>query len=270
MNDITVEKHAVLPPMIDTHCHLDDRQFASDLEQVLETSRQANVPRWILIGYDPERWNQVIDLTNQHQGMAHTLGVHPSSAPAWNGDTEERLRALLISSNAVGIGEAGLDFYRDNAPPQVQADAFAGQLQLAVELNLPLVIHMRSAEQEMIAVLTDGRELPTLLFHSFDGSAQLMDVVLELGSYVGIGGLATRQQSTALRTQLARVPVERLVLETDSPYLVPARQKDRRNQPAHIATIAMMMAEHLDISAHALAAQSTANAEHLFGLDHAI
>lgn len=258
-----------MPPMIDTHCHLDDHQFERDLDEVLQNSLRVNVSRWILIGYDPARWKRSISLADTHVGMLHTLGVHPSSAHQWNDDIATELRTLANDSGAVGIGEAGLDFYRDNAPYEVQARAFTSQLTIAAELHLPLIIHMREAETEMLSILRSASVLPTLVFHSFDGTARLMDYVLESDSYVGVGGLATRQKSEHLREQLRRVPVERILLETDSPYLVPARQKDRRNQPAQIATIAMMMAEHLGMSPEDLAMQTTANAERVFGLQNA-
>lgn len=254
--------------MIDTHCHLDDHQFANDLDLVIATSREANVRRWILIGYDPDHWHSAIEMASQIDGMSHTLGVHPSCAKTWNPATEQRLRNLLKSSGAVGIGEAGLDFYRDNASSNVQAAAFAAQLEIAAELDLPLVIHMRSADEEILKLLSDGRRLPTLLFHSFDGNDALLDFVLGSDSYVGMGGLATRQKSETLRKHLTKVPMERIVLETDSPYLVPARQKDRRNQPSQIVTIATMMADHFGVDPNELAAQTTANAERLFGLPH--
>lgn len=252
--------------MIDTHCHLDDRQFAHDIDAVLAASVAMNVTRWLLIGYDPTRWDDAIAFAARYPGMYHTLGVHPAEAPLWNTEVESRLRQLLSETSAVAIGEAGLDFYRDNAPYEIQAEAFQGQIRLAAELNLPLIIHMRDAENELLDILGQEPILPKLVFHSFDGSAKLMDFILASGSHVGIGGLATRQKSDDLRTQLARVPLNRILLETDSPYLVPARQKDRRNQPKHIATIATMMAEHLDIAPEMLATYTTENAERLFGL----
>lgn len=264
MDDVTL----AMPPMIDTHCHLDDPQFEGDLEQVIAASRAVNVNRWTLIGYDPDRWDAVIDMAQRIDGMSHTLGVHPACAESWNDATDARLRDLLASSGAVGIGEAGLDFYRDNAAYDVQANAFAGQLELATDTNLPIVIHMRSADEEILRLLSDGRRLPTLLFHSFDGNEALLDFAISTNSYVGMGGLATRQKSETLRQYLTKVPMERIVLETDSPYLVPARQKDRRNQPAQIATIATMMADYFGIDPHTLATQTTANAERLFGLTH--
>lgn len=268
MNCETVSSRAALPPMIDTHCHLDDHQFDNDVDQVINRSRDANVTRWVLIGYDPARWQSVIEMAGRYKGMSYTLGVHPACAESWSDNTESRLRHMLSTSYACGIGEAGLDFYRDNAPVAVQAAAFTAQLEIAAEIKLPLVIHMRSAEQELLQLLSDGRRLPTLVFHSFDGGAPLMEFALTTDSYVGIGGLATRQKSDDLRALLATVSMERILLETDSPYLVPARQKDRRNQPAHVATIVEMMADYLGIAPHDLAAQSTANAERVFGLEN--
>lgn len=179
--------------MIDTHCHLDDRQFASDLDEVVQNSRRANVTRWILIGYDPARWDSAIALASEHEGMFHTVGVHPACADQWSADTARKLRETAVQSGAVGIGEAGLDFYRDNAPLEIQAAAFTGQLEIAHELGLPLVIHMRDAETEILSLLESTPSLPTLIFHSFDGTARLMDFIIESGSYVGIGGLATRR-----------------------------------------------------------------------------
>lgn len=254
--------------MIDTHCHLDDHQFSDDLDDVLTRSREANVNRWVLIGYDPERWEDAISLSNSTTGMFHTLGVHPSCADQWNDDLAVQLHKMALQSGAIGIGEAGLDFYRDNASLEIQSVAFSAQLQIAAELDLPLVIHMRDAESEILDLLQSTSSLPTLIFHSFDGSERLMDYILDSGSYVGIGGLATRQKSDMLRALLAKVPMERILLETDSPYLVPARQKDRRNQPMHIATTVAMMAEHLGTSPDQLASTSTKNAVRVFGLQN--
>lgn len=259
---------SVLPPMVDTHCHLDDRQFANDLFEVLENARRANVLQWVLIGYDPHRWDDVVELSRQHAGLSHSLGVHPAEAEQWTDTLATQLVDLARETGAVAIGEAGLDFYRDNAPLAVQERAFVGQLDIAADLDLPLVIHMRDAEEEVIRILSTAERLPTLIFHSFDGSARLRDFALDLGGYVGVGGLATRQSSEDLRALLAAVPMERLLLETDSPYLVPARQKIRRNEPAHIATIAGMMAQYLGTSPEELAAQTTANARHVFGLSN--
>lgn len=268
MNESTPWNDLDLPSMIDTHCHLDDLQFADDLPEVLARSRNAGVTRWVLIGYDPNRWHQVTALAQQIDGMSHTIGVHPSCAEQWNEDTAQELSDLAERTNAVAIGECGLDFYRDNAAPDIQERVFVEQLKVAQALGLPVIIHMRSAENEILQILERQSSLPTLVFHSFDGTEKLMDFALETESYIGMGGLATRQGSDQLRKQLLRVHPERLLVETDSPYLVPARQKDRRNQPVHIATILSMMADHLGTTPAALAEQTTRNAERVFGLDH--
>lgn len=258
----------VLPPMTDTHCHLDDQQFESDLEYVISASRAANVKSWILIGYDPARWSGATALSASTDGMYHSLGVHPALATAWDNTVAQRLRHELVESKAVAVGEAGLDFYRDNAPIDIQEPAFVGQLHIAAELDLPLIIHMRDADTDILRILRSEANLPRLVFHSFDGGAEVMDFVLESQSWVGVGGLATRQKSSDLRELLARVPSDRLLLETDSPYLVPAKQKDRRNQPSMVAVIATMIAEYLEMTPEELARTTTANAEHLFGLTH--
>lgn len=254
-----------LPAMIDTHCHLDDAAFADDLDSVLDSSRAANVVGWILIGYAPDRWGSVIEMAKGIPGMSHTLGVHPSHSGEWDDSMAIQLRDRLQSSGAVAVGEFGLDFYRDNPPLEVQREAMIGQLAVARDIALPAVFHMRSAETEMLDILASQRELPRMLFHSFEGTSALADFIVDRGAFVGVGGLATRQRSVDLREQLRRIPLDSIVLETDSPYLVPARQKDRRNVPAHVRTVALFLADFYGIPVHDLISQTTRNAERLFG-----
>jgi TatD DNase family protein len=265
MSETEQPETSPLPAMIDTHCHLDDAAFADDLGSVLETSRAANVVAWILIGYAPERWDSVIEMARGVPGMSHTLGVHPSHAAEWDDAVAARLRGLLETSGAVAVGEFGLDFYRDNPPLTVQREAMVGQLEIARDLGLPAVFHMRNAEAEMLDILVSQRELPLMLFHSFEGTSSLADFIIEREAFVGVGGLATRQRSAELREQLRRIPLESIVLETDSPYLVPARQKDRRNVPAHVRTVALFLADFYGLPVNDLVDQTTRNAERLFG-----
>lgn len=197
--------------------------------------------------------------------MAHMLGVHPGHADEWNDDIREQLVAALRSTGARAVGEVGLDFYRDNAPYTVQHRAFVDQLGIARDLGLPAVIHMRDAEDEMLEILERQADLPKIVFHSFDGSPRLTRFVLEHDAVIGVGGLATRQKSEQLREQLRFIPLSSMILETDSPYLVPARQKARRNTPAHVRTVAGFLADHLDCSIDRIARQTTVTAESLFG-----
>lgn len=251
--------------MIDTHCHLDDTAFSADLDDVLAASRDAGVCAWLLIGYAPDRWQDAASMAKNIPGMRHSLGVHPSHAQEWSPEVEASLRSLLRATDAVAVGEFGLDFYRDNAPFEVQREAMVGQLRIARELDLPAIFHMRDAEDAMLDVLESESDLPRMIFHSFDGGDRLVDFILAHEAWVGVGGLATRQKSEALREQLKRFSLDRMILETDSPYLVPARQKDRRNVPAHVRTVAAFLAEMLGVPMETVASQTTANAESLFG-----
>lgn len=251
--------------MIDTHCHLDDEAFTADLDSVLEASREAGVCAWILIGYAPAGWKHVAEMAGSIPGMRHTLGVHPSHADEWSLKVERRLRDALTATRAVGVGEFGLDFYRDNATFEVQQAAMTGQLRVARDLGLPAIFHMRDAEDEMLAALLENRPLPRMVFHSFDGSERLTRFVLEEDAYVGVGGLATRQKSGMLREQLRGIPLERVILETDAPYLVPARQKDRRNVPSHVRTVAAFLAGFYGVSLQDVASITSDNAQDLFG-----
>ena len=252
-------------PLIDTHCHLDDESFAGDLDEVIERSRASGVEAWINVGYAPDRWDASVCLSRRVPGMAHMLGVHPSHAQDWSPDIARRLRALLIESGARAVGEIGLDFYRDNAPLPVQRLALLGQLELARELGLPVVFHLRDAEAELLEILEAERELPRMVFHSFDGTERLARFVVERGAVVGVGGLATRQRFAPLRELLHRIPLASMVLETDSPYLMPARQRGRRNEPRHVRSVATFLGDHLGVSLAEVARQTTANAERFFG-----
>lgn len=250
--------------LIDTHCHLDDPVFADDLEEVLAESREQGVLAWIQVGFEPERWQSSIDLATRIPSMALMLGVHPSSADLWTPEIAAELRTLVLQHGAVAIGEIGIDrFWPENPSLGVQIAAFTAQLDLARELGLPAVIHMRSAEQEILDVLRQ-REPQPLLFHSFDAGAELTDLVLAWDAWVGVGGLATKAKSEALRVQLARIPLERIVLETDSPYLIPARMRGRRNTPASVRRIAQFLGTLRAMSETRIASITTQNACTIF------
>lgn len=251
--------------LVDTHCHLDDPSFTEDLDNVLQQSRNAGVGSWIMVGFAPARWDAAIRMVSDISGMSHMLGVHPGNAREWSSDIADTLSHLLCSSGARAVGEIGLDFYRDNAPLHVQKPALLDQLQIARDTNLPVVFHMRDAEDEMLEILESESRLPQMIFHSFDGSDRLTQFILENDAVIGVGGLATRQKSKGLRQQLLSIPLDSMILETDSPYLIPAKQKSRRNTPAQVRTIAQFLAELLECSLQDVARQTTTTAESLFG-----
>jgi TatD DNase family protein len=249
---------------VDTHCHLDDEGFAADIAGVVAASSATGVDRMIVVGFAPDRWASSIDLASRFPGISCMLGVHPGNTDEWSAATERDLRQLVDQVRPVAIGEIGMDFYRGETNLVEQRTSFERQLGIALDTGLPAVIHMRNAETEVLDVLRATNPLPPLLFHSFDGSAELTGWILDHDAWVGVGGLATRGKATDLRRQLARIPLDRMVLETDSPYLVPSGFKHRRNTPESIPVIAGHLAQIKDCPVEAVAAVTTSNAEHLF------
>lgn len=196
--------------------------------------------------------------------MSFMLGVHPSDAGIWDDSAAQKLAEAIEQSKPVAIGEIGLDFFRGESNVDEQLNAFHAQLDLAISAGIPAVIHMRSAEPLMLDTLRARQTLPSLLFHSYDGSEALTGWVLANGSWVGVGGLATRSKSSVLQRELKRIPLEQVVLETDSPYLVPNGFKHRRNTPESIPHIASFLARLHGVDIAAVARQTTQNAKRLF------
>lgn len=254
-----------VPSLVDTHCHLDDASFDADLVDVLEESREAGVLAWIMVGFAPGRWSAAVRHAATTPGIAHMLGVHPSHAQEWNEDVKRRLIDNLQGSGARAVGEIGFDFLRDNAAYDIQRQALVDQLEIARRLSLPAVFHMRAAEDQLLRVLEQEDSLPKMVFHSFDGSPRLTRFVLEHDAVIGVGGLATRKKSETLREQLREIPLESMVLESDSPYLVPAGERQRRNTPAQVGTVARFLSAHLDIPLSEVARHTTLTAESVFG-----
>lgn len=254
------------PELIDTHCHLDDEVYAADLDSVIEDSRARGVTRWINVGFEPDRWQSTVALSNQVRGMSHMLGLHPGYAGQWAPEVRVRLESLVTTSRTVAIGEIGLDFFRRETNARAQRSAFNEQLDLAVEMNQPAVIHMRAAEDEVLDLLKERRTLPQLVFHSFEGTMRLRDFAVEHGSTVGFGGLATRTSAADLRLVLRTIPLDQIVLETDSPYLVPSGARRKRNAPANVAVIATFLARLHGTTIAEVAEKTTRNAERTFSL----
>lgn len=222
---------------LDTHAHLDLEQFP-DVGDVIEEAFGAGVRAVINIGFDPERWASTLALVERFPGVACALGFHPGSADQFSNDSADELVALIEREQPVAIGEAGIDLYWENNPSLAkQHEVFAFQIDLALRFDLPLVIHQRNAEIEVRAQLEAADRDLSVVLHSFDGTIDLFDLAMERGWFLGVGGLMTRRSAT-VRELLARVPLDRFVLETDSPFLVPAGIKNRRNSPANVPVIA--------------------------------
>jgi TatD DNase family protein len=251
---------------VDTHAHLDDPQFGEEIDQIIERALQNGVERIVNIGYRPNLWVSSLRLADRFPSVRYTLGVHPRSAEEWSSATRRSLIDMLTHSDAVAIGEIGIDLFRDGPPLLRQRQAFEEQIDVAADLGLPVVIHQRSAEAEVLAVLEQAPRTVVCILHSFEGTADLAAFGVERGYMFGIGGLMTRKSSAVLREVISGLPLDRLILETDAPYLAPAGVRARRNEPANIPAIARHLANLLGRNESEIATLTTANAARVFHL----
>jgi TatD DNase family protein len=245
--------------VIDTHAHLD----AADAAAVLERARAAGVDRVVTVATTVAGAAAALTVAEREPGVYACLGVHPHEAGGSEPDRLDELRALLAHERAVAVGETGLDYYRDYAPRAAQRELFERELALAAELAKPVVIHTRAADDDTREALAlfDG---PVIL-HCFSSPA-LLEPALERGWYVSFAGNVTYPKAPELRAAAARVPADRLLAETDSPYLSPQPVRGKRNEPAHVVHTLAVLADARGEDAAALAEQIDANATAVFGL----
>ena len=231
-------------PIVETHCHLDYLD-ADALEDVLSSSFAVGVERLITIGVSPDNQSAVLALTETSERIWGTQGIHPHEAEHWNDQLATQIRQGAMHPRIVAIGEIGLDYYYDHADRNAQARAFEAQLELAIELNLPVVIHTREADADTRAILANisGKLRRSGVIHSFTSSLELAEYCLSEGFYLGFNGITTFKNADNVRAVVSACPLEQLVLETDSPYLTPVPYRGRVNTPYYLPFIAEKIAE---------------------------
>lgn len=252
------------PRFVDTHAHLDDEAFDIDRPEVIQRAQAAGVDRIVLIGYRESIWGRTIETARSFEGGAFALGIHPQNADEVDAGTIDRLRTAAVVSRAVAIGEAGIDLFRDGPELIRQQEVFRLQLELALELGLPTIVHQRAAEAETLAILRDRPLDQRIILHSFDAGTETANLARHRGWFVGVGGLMTRRSNENVREIVRTFPLEQVVLETDAPYLVPSGVKARRNEPANVAIIAGRLAALRAINVETIAAITASNAEAVF------
>ncbi len=255
--------------LIDTHAHLDDERFADDLPNVLERARNAGVIRILTIGVDAATSTAAVKLAQTHPLLSAVVGIQPNHVAEMKEGDWERILKLAHQSQVVAIGETGLDRYWDRAPFPLQEEFFERHLELANELKKPVVIHCREAEADVVRVLRSAfdRHGPVSgVMHSFAGDERTAQECLALGLHISFAGMLTFKNNEALRKVATEIPLDRLLVETDSPYLTPAPHRGKRNEPAYVAYTAACLAQILNIGVPEFAAATTANASRLFGL----
>jgi TatD DNase family protein len=251
---------------VDTHAHLDDPVFDVDRDHVMAVSRDAGVRHVINVGFSPERWDTSHQLKTEFEGVEIAIGLHPQLAAEFDEELMDRLESAVNNLHPVAIGETGFDYSREDPAPESQQRAFLAQLDLAASAGLPVIIHQRDAAEALMTTLDRWLGSSPIVLHSFDGSDRLVAWAIDRGCYVGIGGLAAKPRSEPLRQLLPAVPHDRLLLETDAPYLSPPGA-GRRNLPANLPAIASTLGPLWDLSGNDLGLITAANATRLFGLD---
>ena len=255
--------------MIDTHCHLDGEEFAEDLEQVIARAREAGVTAIGVPGIDLKSCETVMALCEKYPGFCFPmLGLHPEEV---RNDWREVLDIIKFKAQSSklkvsAIGEIGLDFYWNRDFEEAQLQAFEEQVRWSVEMQLPLMIHCRKAQNEIVTILKRYKdELPGGVFHCFTGNAIEAQELLQFERFVlGIGGVLTFKKSKLPETLKEAVPLERIVLETDAPYMAPVPMRGQRNEPAFVAYVLRKLAETYGVGEETVAAVTTANVERIF------
>lgn len=259
--------------LFDSHAHLTDERFAADLDEALARATDAGVASITCIASDIDDSAHAIDLAHRVAGrpprLCATAGIHPHNADAWTADSIERLEALAPRDGVVAIGETGLDFYYENAPRPAQIDAFQAQLDLAARLGLPVVVHSRDADADTASIIREHAERVVGVLHCFSGGTALLESALGVGWYVSFSGLVTFAKFDRY-DDVRAVPSERLLIETDSPYLAPVPRRGRRNEPAYVAQIAARIAEIRGVSTEELAETTYRNACRFYGIEEVI
>ena len=261
--------------LTDTHCHLYFRDFAEDLNEVLSRAWDEGVERILIPGIDLDTSRQAVDLTEKHPNLFAAVGVHPNDALTWNASTASALRDLTAHPKTVAIGEIGLDYYRDHAPKDVQTSVFLAQLDLAREVEKPVVVHNRNAIHDLWTILESWQAgLATAnhplalcpgVLHSFDESLFWGKKAAIAHFYLGISGPVTFPKAIEKHELVTGLELEDLLIETDAPFLTPIPYRGRRNEPSYTRHIAVKIAELKQLPVNLVVTQTASNAVRLFG-----
>jgi TatD DNase family protein len=255
---------------IDSHCHLDNPQFDPDRDAVIDRALAAGVERRVVIGTGegPPDLEAGIRLADKHDAIYATVGVHPHDASKATSESYARLKELLQHPKVVALGEIGLDYHYDHSPREVQREAFLEQMRIAGEASKPIVIHTREAWEDTIALLETYWRPHGLggIMHCFSGNADQAALCVDLGFHLSFGGILTFPKSADIQEAARRAPADRLLIETDAPYLAPVPHRGKRNEPAYVAETARKLAQLRGVSPEEIAQTTTENFRKLLGM----
>lgn len=251
--------------LIDSHAHLDDERFDGDRDILIKSLKSNKIELVINIGADFQSSINSIELAKQYDNIYASIGVHPHSASEVTEETLDKFREMAKEEKVVAIGEIGLDYYYDNSPRDLQRKWFREQLKLAKELDLPVIIHSRDATQETFDIIKEAQDGSLRgVLHCFSGSVEVAMEYIKLGFYISIGGPVTFKNARVVKEVAEAVPLDKLLIETDCPYLTPEPYRGKRNEPMFVKYVAQKIAEIKDINFEELAKATNKNTKELF------
>jgi len=251
--------------MIDTHSHLNDPKFESDLDEVVSRARDAGVDRIVVCGYDLPSSRAAVDIAARFDGVFATVGIHPHDAKSFSREALGEIEELSRAPKVIAIGETGLDFHYDFSPRPAQIEAFEAHIELAERVGLPVVIHSRESNDQALEVIeSSAANIAGCVFHCFSGDEEFARRVLDAGFYIGIDGPITFRASEGLRRVVEITPTDRLLIETDCPYLAPVPHRGKRNEPGYLIHIAEEVARIKGLAVEDIGRITAENARRLF------
>jgi TatD DNase family protein len=255
--------------LIDSHAHIQGTEFVQDINAVIHRAQEAGVEKIIVVGGagDPSSNDAAVELAKNFAGLFATVGMHPHDAKGVSEDDFNRLKGLAENQKVVAVGETGLDFYYDHSPRKIQMALFCRFIQMARETRLPLVVHDREAHREVAELLrSEGRGEIRGVIHCFTGDFEAAEDFLDLGFYLSFTGIITFKKSESLRDVIRRLPLDRILVETDSPYLAPVPHRGKRNEPAFVRIVAETLARARCVTMAEVAQATRLNTQRLFGI----
>ncbi len=250
---------------IDSHAHIQIDQFNSDRDAVLQRALDVGVSNILIIGIDVETSQKAVELAEKHENIYASVGMHPHSATELTDDILSTFRVQLDHPKVIALGEIGLDYYRNLSPQEIQKDAFEKQLDLAEEMNTPIIIHNRDAYADILPILEKRQGKINGVLHCFTGNIELMQRSIDIGFHIGIGGIVTYPNAKDVQAVAKQIPLERLLIETDCPWLTPQFRRGKRNEPSYVPAIAKKIAELRNSTTEEIGVVTTNNFNTLFG-----
>lgn len=254
--------------LIDSHAHLDDEKFDKDRDEVIKSFKENNLELVINVGADLESSKKAVQLSKEYDSIYAAVGVHPHDASEIDSNTLDVLRELSKEEKVIAIGEIGLDYYYDNSPRDLQKEWFRKQIKLAKDLDLPIVVHSRDASKDVFDIISEESEGGKLrgVIHCFSESVEMAYEYIKLGFYISLGGPVTFKNARVPKQVAKEVPLENLLIETDSPYLTPEPHRGKRNEPKNVRYVAETIANLKEISYERLKKTTNENTKRLFNI----